>query len=53
MHNILEKLSHGNYTISNEVATVNRGLFINDKSAEAYIELKQQQLEEALENGDA
>lgn len=22
MHNILEKLSHGNYTISNEVATV-------------------------------
>lgn len=30
-----------------------RGLSINDKSAEAYIELKQQQLEEALENGDA
>ena len=30
-----------------------RGLSINDETAEAYIELKQQQMEEALENGDA
>ncbi len=30
-----------------------RGLSINENTAQAYIELKQQQLEEALENGDA
>lgn len=30
-----------------------RGLSINEETAEAYIELKQQKLEEALENGDA
>ena len=29
-----------------------RGLSISEETAEAYIELKQQQLEEALENGD-
>jgi len=30
-----------------------RGLSMNEETAEAYLDLKQQQLEEALENGDA
>ncbi len=36
-----------------ELYCKSRGLSINDRTAEAFLDLKQQQLEEALENGDA
>lgn len=36
-----------------ELYCKSRGLSINDKTAESFIDLKQQQLEEALENGNA
>lgn len=36
-----------------ELYCKSRGLSINDRTAESFIDLKQQQLEEALENGNA